>query len=305
MTLTQLEIFAVVAERKGFTLAAAQLKISQSGVSHAIRLLEQELGVELLHRHQGVVELTDIGEGLLQKAQAILGLAETMRQEAADARGMKRGTLRIGSFGPTSSLWLLPTILADYRRLYSGIEVHIDEGPDRQVVQWLMDRRVDVGFVTLPEEQFDTYPILEDQMVALLPVDHPLVLQDTVTLKDLCVGPFALTEAGSAELVSRLFLSARLQPNIRYRTSQLLSTLAVVERGDAVTIVAESSLPLTHEVHYVKKTLNPKVKRHVGLAVFDERQSSPATKAFIALATKKFRMVSSAISPVSKELVSE
>lgn len=210
MTLTQLEIFAVVAERKGFTLAAAQLKISQSGVSHAIRLLEQELGVELLHRHQGVVELTDIGESLLQKAQAILGLAETMRQEAADARGMKRGTLRIGSFGPTSSLWLLPKVLADYRRLYPGIEVHIDEGPDRQIVQWLMDRRVDVGFVTLPEDQFDTYPILEDQMVALLPIDHPLVLQDSVTLKDLCVGPFALTEAGSAELVSRLFFIGKI-----------------------------------------------------------------------------------------------
>ncbi|NHB94896.1 LysR family transcriptional regulator [Photorhabdus stackebrandtii] len=293
MTLTQLEIFAVVAERKGFTLAAAQLKISQSGVSHAIRALERELGVDLLHRYQGAVELTDIGESLLRRVQAILGLAETMRQEASDARGMKRGTLRIGSFGPTSSLRLLPTVLADYRRLYPGIEVHVDEGSDKQVVQWLMNRRVDVGFVTLPEDQLDTYPILEDQMVALLPADHPLASQDTVTLKDLCVGPFVLTEAGSAELISRLFLSAKLQPNIRYRTSQLLSTLATVVRGDAVTIVAESSLPLTGEAYYIKKALNPEVKRHVGLAVFDERQSSPATKAFITLTAKKFRMASS------------
>lgn len=85
----------------------------------------------------------------------------------------------------------------------------------------------------------------------------------------------------------------------------MLSTLATVERGDAVTIVAESSLPPARDVHYVKKALNPKVKRHVGLAVLDERQSSPATKAFIALATKKFRMVSSAVSLASRELVSE
>ncbi|NHB92235.1 LysR substrate-binding domain-containing protein [Photorhabdus cinerea] len=305
MTLTQLEIFAVVAERKGFTLAAAQLKISQSGVSHAIRVLEQELGVELFHRYQGIIELTDIGESLLRKAQAILGLAETMQQEASDVRGMKWGTLRIGSFGPTSSLRLLPAVLADYRKLYPGIEIHVDEGPDRQVVQWLMDRRVDVGFVTLPEDQFDTYPILEDQMVALLPTDHPLALEDTVTLKDLCVGPFVLTEAGSAELVSRLFLSAKLQPNIRYRTSQLLSTLATVACGDAVTIVAESSLPLTIEARYVKKALNPKVKRRVGLAVFDERQSSPATKAFITLMTKKFRVASPTSSLISRVLVNE
>lgn len=289
MTLTQLEIFSVVAQRKGFTSAAAQLKISQSGVSHAIRAIEQELGVELFHRHQGDVELTDIGARLLGRAQAILGLAETMQQEASDARGMKRGTLRIGSFGPTSSTRLLPAILADYRRIYPGIEIHVDEGPDRQVVQWLMDRRVDVGFVALPEDQFDTYPIIEDQMVALLPATHPLAAKDAVSLKDLCADPFVLTEAGSAELVSRLFLAAKLQPNIRYRTSQLLSTLATVARGDGVTIVAESSLPLAEDIHYVKKPLAPMVKRSVGLAVVDERQASPATRAFIALAVQTFR----------------
>ncbi|SDO18018.1 DNA-binding transcriptional regulator, LysR family [Rhodoferax sp. OV413] len=289
MTLTQLEIFSVVAQRKGFTSAAAQLKISQSGVSHAIRAIEQELGVELFHRHQGDVELTDIGARLLGRAQAILGLAETMQQEASDARGMKRGTLRIGSFGPTSSTRLLPAILADYRRIYPGIEIHVDEGPDRQVVQWLMDRRVDVGFVALPEDQFDTYPIIEDQMVALLPATHPLASKDAVSLKELCADPFVLTEAGSAELVSRLFLVAKLQPNIRYRTSQLLSTLATVARGDGVTIVAESSLPLAEDIHYVKKPLAPMVKRCVGLAVVDERQASPATRAFIALAVQTFR----------------
>lgn len=81
----------------------------------------------------------------------MLGLADAIRQEASDARSMKLGTLRIGSFGPTSSQRLLPRILADYRRIYPGIEVHVDEGPDRQVVQWLLDRRVDVGFVALPE----------------------------------------------------------------------------------------------------------------------------------------------------------
>ncbi|MCE6984006.1 LysR family transcriptional regulator, partial [Pseudomonas frederiksbergensis] len=85
---------------------------------------------------QGRIELTDIGSRLLQRAQAMLGLAETMRQEALDARGMKQGTLRIGSFGPTASVRLLPAILKAYRQAYPGIEVHVDEGPDRQVLQW-------------------------------------------------------------------------------------------------------------------------------------------------------------------------
>ncbi|WP_095054050.1 LysR family transcriptional regulator [Pseudomonas sp. Irchel s3b2] len=285
MTLTQLEIFSLVAELRGFTAAAHRLEISQSAVSHALKSLEQELGVELLRRYQSQVELSDIGQQLLLRARAMLGLANTLRQEAADARGMKRGTLRIGSFGPTSSIKLLPRILQHYRAAHPGIEVHIDEGPDRQVIQWLEERRIDIGFVVLPQERFDTFMLIEDQMVALLPADHALAGRDSLSLGDLCHDPFVLTEAGSSELVSRLFNAARLTPNIRYRCSQLLSTLDTVGRGDALTVVAESSLPDDNDNRYVKKPLSPPISRQVGLAVLDQRQSSPATLAFIKLAS--------------------
>ena len=80
MTLTQLEIFSLVAELQGFTSAAHRLGISQSAVSHAIKGLEQELGVALFRRHQAQVELSDIGGQLLARARAMLGLANTSHQ---------------------------------------------------------------------------------------------------------------------------------------------------------------------------------------------------------------------------------
>ena len=288
MTLTQLEIFSLVAELRGFTTAASRLGITQSAVSHAIKALEQELGVELIRRHQAQVELSDIGQQLLLRARTMLGLAATMHQEAADARGMKRGTLRIGSFGPTSSMKLLPAILAEYRSHYPGIEVHIDEGPDRQVVQWLEERRIDVGFVVLPQERFDTFALLQDQWVALLPAQHPLANESAVSLAQLCVDPFVLTEAGSAELVTRLFHQAGLRPNIRYRNSQLLSTLETVARGEAVSLVAELALPAMHDPRYVRRPLTQPAKRQIGMAVLDRRQSSPATLAFIEQAQRLY-----------------
>ncbi|PXX59588.1 transcriptional regulator, LysR family [Pseudomonas sp. LAMO17WK12:I10] len=289
MTLSQLQIFSLVAELRGFTSAASRLGISQSAVSHALKSLEQELGVELIRRHQSLVELTDIGQQLLLRARAILGLAATMEQEAADARGMKRGTLRIGSFGPTSSMKLLPAILQRYRQAHPGIEVHIDEGPDRQVLQWLEERRIDVGFVVLPQERFDCFALVEDQMVALIPSQHALASKDSVSLAELCDDPFILSEAGSAELVSRLFLAARLSPNIRYRSSQLLSTLETVGRGEALTLVAQLSLPEASDPRYLIKPLSPPARRQVGLAVLDRRQSSPATLAFIEQACSLYR----------------
>lgn len=289
MTFTQLEIFVLVAELRGFTAAAMRLSISQSAVSHAIKALEQEMGVGLIQRHQAAIELTDIGAQLVLRAREILGLGETMRQEAADARGLKRGTLRIGSFGPTSSLRLLPKILAEYRKAYPGIEVRIDEGADLEVIQWLQDRRVDIGFVVLPEDRFDTVPIAEDQLVALLPSAHPLAGQPDVKLEALCDAPFILTQAGSAALVERIFAAAKLVPKIRYRSAQLISTLGMVERGDGVTIVAELALPEVDSdrpAAYVARPLNPPVPRSIGLAVHNQRQASPATQAFIEIAIR-------------------
>ena len=287
MTLTQLEIFSTVAARRGFTAAALQLGISQSGVSHAIEALEQEFGVALLRRGKNL-ELTDVGARLLRQAQAMLGLAESMRQEASDARGMKRGTLRIGSFGPTASLRLLPPVLEKYRAEYPGIEIHVDEGPDGEVAQWLADHRVDIGFVTLPDERFDTFPIMEDQLVALLPLAHPLTKKSAVTLEELCASPFAMTRAGSGDIIGGLFRALRLQPNVRWRSLQLVSTIAAVARGEAVSIVAESALPPEKAPGYVKKPLRPAARRQVALAVPDARRMSPAAREFIRMAQEVF-----------------
>lgn len=287
MTLTQLEIFSAVAACRGFTAAALQLGISQSGVSHAIESLEQEFGVSLLRRGKNP-ELTHVGARLLRQAQAMLGMAETMRQEASAARGMKRGTLRIGSFGPTASLRLLPPVLEKFRAAFPGIEVHVDEGPDAEVTQWLADYRVDVGFVTLPNERFDTYFLMQDQLVALLPAAHPLAGKRAVTLADLCASPFAMTRAGSEDIIGRLFHSAGLQPDIHCRSLQLVSTIAAVARGDAVSIVAESALPPEAAPNYVVKPLRPAALRKVGLAVPDTGRMSPATREFIRIAQQVF-----------------
>lgn len=284
MTLTQLDVFIVVAARLNFTHAALQLGISQSAVSHAIKSLENELGVSLFIREQNQVQLSDIGQRLLKRAQSILGTAETMRQEALDAKGLKKGSLHIGSFGPTASVSLLPPLLAAFRQHYPGIEVHIDEAHDEQVIGWLQARRVDVGFVTLPNEQFDTYPVLHDQMVALLPRNHALAQANSVSLKQLCGHPFSLTQAGSADIIMRLFTAQKLQPCINYRTLQTLSTLALVARGEAVSIMAESALPAQIGNDIVTRPLNPPVTRTVALALLDKQNASPAALAFVKLA---------------------
>lgn len=290
MTFSQLEIFVVVAELCGFTLAAQQLGISQSAVSHALKKLEEDLGVSLIERNKSQAELTVAGVRLLPRAREILGLSETIRQEAGDIKGLQLGSLRIGSFGPTSSLRLLPEILKGYRKQFPNIEVRIDEGNDQQVLQWLQERRVDVGFVVLPDERFDTFELIEDQIVALIPKTYPLAKKDEVVLQDLCHIPFILTEAGSAPLISKLFSAEDLIPDIRYRTTQLMTTIALVAKGEGVALVAELALPQALQTDgYVVRYLAPQCKRTIGLALHSTRQASPAAQAFIKMAMQLFK----------------
>jgi DNA-binding transcriptional LysR family regulator len=151
--------------------------------------------------------------------------------------------LRIGSFGPTSSLQLLPHILDAFGRQFPEIEVFVDEGEDHEVARWLEERRVDVGFVVLPDERFETVALVQDQLVALLPSAHPLAAKRALSLAELCDWPFVLTRAGSAGLVEGLFQSAGLQPRVTQRYSQIVTILKTVERGAGVSILADLAVP--------------------------------------------------------------
>lgn len=287
MTEAQLNAFIQVAELRSFTAAALSLGMTQSAVSHAIKGLETSLGVQVLVRDKGGIELTPVGQQVLYRAREVVNVYEAMRQEAASVKGLSSGTLRIGSFGPTVALKLLPTLLSAYQQAYPNIDVYLDEGTDQAVLQWLQDRRVDVGFVTLPQESFETLPIMIDQMVAVVHRQHPLAASEEVALSSLCDDPFILTEAGSAHIVMGLFSRQGWAPNIRYRSAQVISTLAHVSRNEGVTILAESALPTTQgDVAYCIKPLSPRQPRHVGVA-YKTRLLSPAAKAFVALCRKQ------------------
>lgn len=288
MTLTQLQILKIVVELKSFTLAASQLGISQSAVSHAIKSLEKDLNVVLFYREQNQITLTAIGEMMLPHIRTMLSLHDLLYQEAQASNGLKKGVVRIGSFGPTASSKILPNLLAEYRAQFPHIEIQVDEGDDASVAQWLLDQRIDIGFVTLPDERFETWQILQDQWVAILPPQHPLAQQANVTLKDLTKYPFNLTGAGSGEKILQLFKDQKLSPNIKFRTLQLLSTLSLVERGEAVSIVAESAIPKGANI--VIKPLLPKVERTVAIAVMNQIRLSPASSQFLEMVRKRFAL---------------
>ncbi|OTG89113.1 LysR family transcriptional regulator [Acinetobacter sp. ANC 3813] len=291
MTLTQLEIFILVAEYQSFTAAAKELGITQSAASHAVKSLEKDWDVHLLIREQHQIELTHIGRQLLSHAKEMLNTAQIMQQEINASHGIQQGTLRIGSFGASSSIHLLPELLNAYRQRYPNIEIFVEEGTDHDVSQWIHERQVDIGFAVLPRTDLDTYPLLQDIFIALIPKSYPVAQQSALNIQDLQDYPFIMTKAGSQTHVERLLKQYQIQPKIMYQMSQLLTILNMVNLQEGIAIVADMSMTadlLQLHPNVIKRPLLPNTQRQIGLAIKDANSASPAVKAFIQLAQQMF-----------------
>ena len=287
MTFTQLEIFALIAELKSFTATAEKLGISQSAVSHALKSLEQQWGINLISRTQSDIELTTTGQQLLTHVKELLSISDTLEKEVAAIHGLNEGTLRIGSFGASSSIYLLPEILETFRQRYPKIEIYIDEGEDKEVAQWLLERRIEVGFLIMPDERFDTFPLIEDRFVALIPNSYPLAQQLYIDPAQLENCPFIMTMAGSRYQVELILKNFNVKPDIKFYVSQILSIVSMVHNQLGVSIV--SDMVITKELlslypNVIKRPFKPNLKRSIGLAVKNKKHISPAVKAFIKVA---------------------
>jgi DNA-binding transcriptional LysR family regulator len=288
-TLRQLELFLALPGASSIAAAGARVGMSASATSHALRALEEALGCDLVDRlaATGVV-LTHAGELALPHARDVFASLQQVKAVAGAARGLRTGRLRIGSIGASTSLRLLPPLLEKFRRRYPGVEVHVTERADADIEQDLIGRRVDIGVVRLPQPAFDTQPFITDELVAILPEKHPLARGKTVTARELAQYPFVLTQAGSQDMVLRMFERAGVQPKVAHELSQMLSIFEFVARGNGVSVLASSAEP-EHHPGLVFRPIVPRVARRMAFACLDEKRLSPAARAFWDMARETAR----------------
>ena len=169
LKLSQLRALLAVADHGNFSEAALQLDVNQSTISHAIATLETELGVVLFTRGRHGAQLTPVGERAVAHARAIQGELEALLSTADQEKGLKGGTVRVGSFRSIST-HVLPGAIARLHSRYPDIQITLLELDEvYQIKQALLQGQVDVCVAELMVgEEFETLPILDDEYIALL-----------------------------------------------------------------------------------------------------------------------------------------
>ena len=278
MSIKQYEAFVKTAELGSLTRAAEALESTQSRISHVLSAMEAEYGFCLMRRSRSGVTLTEAGAMLLPKMEAIVQQNRELETLIADIRNADTGTVRLGAFTSVAVHWL-PGMIQTFQAAHPQVELKMFNGDYFDVEQWLRDGTVDMAFVTLPApDNTRAIPLVEDELLAILPKGHPLAAQPRIDAAKLGREPFISLPKSSDHDIHRALDKAGITPNVRFTTKDDYAVIAMVEQGLGVSIVPEL-LVRGRGQNVELRPLEPKATRTIALAL-PQGAASPAVEAF-------------------------
>lgn len=215
----RLKVFCTVAKTLNFSRAAEENFITQSAVSRIIKGMEEELGVQLVHRQRGSVALTSIGKAFYKRAREILKMYAATVKEVDELANSVKGVLSVGT-STTVARYVFPDLLFQFRKKYPMIEVNHVVNNTRGTLDALIAGDIEIGLV----EDRVFYPgvisekLCEDELALIVARDHPWTEQQRITREELLKEPFIRREKGSG---TRHMMENRLREEMEVRPDDL------------------------------------------------------------------------------------
>lgn len=263
-----------------YTKAAEILGYTQPALSQMIAALEREISITLLYRSRYGVRLTPEGERLLPAIEETVRQYDRLRQMEEEINGLGTGVVRIGTVSSVSCHWL-PGVIQKFWTAYPKVQLVLHQGDYTSICDWVRTGTVDFGFVNPAAARgLETLELKTGPFVAVLPKDHPLARQDTVSLRELAAEPLLLLEEGCYSEPLEAFRREGLAPDIRLTMHDDYSILSMVERGLGYSLLAELVLKKTAYDVAVRPVEEP-VTRTMALVMKERRALSAAARTFM------------------------
>ncbi len=272
--------FVKTVELGSFSRAAEALNYSQSGISRMIADLEKEWNIVLLERDRNGVRLTSDGLRLLPFAQNLCVEYDRLQDEVDELNGIQSGLIRIGTFSSVATHWL-PKIIKEFQKDYPNLEYEMLLGDYTEIEDWIATGRVDCGFLRLPTNpNFDTIELAQDELMAIIPVDHPFAQTDVFPVEELGKEPFMLLEKGGKAEISAIFQKNHISPDVKFTTWDDYAIMSMVEQGLGISILPNLILKRI-PYNILAKPLSVPAHRTIGIAMKSRRTLSAATRKFM------------------------
>jgi len=281
ISIAQLRVLLAVAEEQSYTRAAARLGVSQSGVSHSMQTLEKLAGGPLITKAVEGWVLTALGELVLTSAKRVVGELQILSQQVAQFHNEVDETLKIGVIPSALSGWLSP-LLASFTSRYPEAISLVLEGMEEEIKEWVESGVINMGVTTDVTqlnltywlEHFDWQLLKKDEIVAVLPENHQLSKQESVTVAELAEHPLIMSSGGCEALIQQIFAHSleevdTFQVDLWVRDTQTLLQMVAGDVG--VSLVPTLALINMPTAKVVIRPLSPRRDRNL-IAFWPKKQ---------------------------------
>jgi DNA-binding transcriptional LysR family regulator len=289
MTLRQLEVFMAVAQAQSFRRAAERLHTSQPALSQHVRELEDELGARVLDRLRRTVQLTDAGRLLLDHAHRVFATLHSARESIGELEGLQRGSLVIGA-STTPGIYLLPRVIATFRRRHPNIAVNLRIANSRVIEQRIRANELDLGVVgghgLAPGEECLAAGLV-DELVLIVWPGHPWARRRAIEPGQLTSAPLLVREEGSAtrDVAERALLSAGVSSRAAMELdhTEAIKQAVIAELGVAFVSMYTIQVELAARRLHAVRLRGVPIHRHFHVIHNEARALSASARAFIGL----------------------
>ncbi len=283
MNLDYIRYFVKLAEVQHYTKAAEILCISQPSLSHAMRQMEKELGVQLFEKKGRNTVLTRFGEEFLDTAKRTLAtLDEGVASLKKSARG--EGLIRLG-FLRVLGIDFIPQLAAEFIRENPGKNIQFTFHTERteSLLKGLSDRAFDLVFSSAPKPELNmtAIPVHEQKLVVIVPKGHPLAERKAVSLEETLPYPQIYFAKGSGirNVVDRLFEDIEAKPQISCENEEDQVIAGLVAGGFGIAVVPYMDMLMKLDISILEIEYPP-YRREFFMVQNNDAYLSPAAAAF-------------------------
>jgi len=227
-----LRVFLAVAKTCSFTKAAQSLNISQPAVTHQIRNLEEMFKAKLFLRQRNKITLTKAGEILYRYADEIGRLYRQAKNEMTALTGNVCGDIPFG-VGSLLGIYLLPLIMGGFKKKYPNVNIYMQVGNSREIVQSLLDGIIELAIVSepVPERGFVSIPFYPENLTLIVPPNHPWCHEKEINPEWIFDEDFLIREPGSGTRETYTKTLQQLYPNKHLKIAMVLGSTEAIKRG--------------------------------------------------------------------------
>lgn len=299
VNMNQLRSFYTAVKLNSISKAAQALMVTPSAITQHIKRFEEKIGVRVLISNSHSLRLTGAGEGIIQRAEKIFEDIHEMEGYLEDVFSGKTGELRIGC--PEAPLKNVMPVVEEYKRVYPGVRVTIDQGSNAEMVKSITDHRNDLAFIRYSpnNSRLKTKVLWREEIVLIASSQSTHWPSSEISVMQLSQVPLVVRREGSAvrEAVFDYLRRSRVTPLIALESGSTTLLKQLVQQDNGLGFV---------ERNFVEKELQDGTLRLVriaegfpvfesGIAYANRRELSPAAWSFLRFVDKSWP-----ITPASK-----